>query len=68
MAVYARALLPRILVISVVWITASGTLTFAADKTLTASHPAAKPPSKDPAAEPSSSDKSSLEVGRRDTL
>src|SRR3989442_10563707 len=44
MAVYARALLPRILVISVVWITASGTLTFAADKTLTASHPAAKPP------------------------
>jgi PASTA domain len=44
MAVYARALLPRILVISAVWITASGTLTFAADKTLTTSHPAAKPP------------------------
>ena len=43
MAVYARALLPRILVISAVWITASGTLTFAADKTLTTSHPAAKP-------------------------
>ncbi len=44
MAVYARALLPRILVITAVWITASGTLTFAADKTLTSSRPAAKPP------------------------
>src|SRR6266566_5622972 len=44
MAVYARALLPRILVITAVWITASGTLTFAADKTLSSSRPAAKPP------------------------
>lgn len=44
MAVYARALLPRILVITAVWITASGTLTFAADKTLTSPRPAAKPP------------------------
>jgi len=31
-------------------------------------HPAAKPPSKEPAAEPSSSDKSSREIGPRDTL
>ena len=44
MAVYVRALLPRILVITAVWITASGTLTFAADKTLTSPHPAVKPP------------------------
>jgi hypothetical protein len=44
MAVYARALLPRILVITAVWITASGTLTFAADKTLTSPRPAPKPP------------------------
>lgn len=44
MAVYVRALLPRILVITAVWITASGTLTFAADKTLTSPRPAAKPP------------------------
>ena len=44
MAVYARALLPRILVITAVWITASGTLTFAADKTLTTPHTPAKAP------------------------
>jgi hypothetical protein len=44
MAVYARALLPRILVITAVWITASGTLTFAADKTLSTPHRPAKPP------------------------
>jgi len=44
MAVYVRALLPRILVITAVWITASGTLTFAADKTLTSPRPAVKPP------------------------
>src|SRR6478672_6938447 len=44
MAVCARALLPRILVITAVWITASGTLTFAADKTLTSPRPAPKPP------------------------
>jgi PASTA domain len=31
-----RALLPRVLVVTAVWIVASGTLTFAADKTLTA--------------------------------
>jgi hypothetical protein len=34
MAVYARALLPRMLVVTAVWIIASGTITFAADKTL----------------------------------
>src|SRR2546421_10552045 len=44
MAVYARALWPRMLVIRLVWIPASGTLALAADKTLPASHPAAKPP------------------------
>ena len=44
MAVYARALLPRILVITAVWITASGTLTFAADKTLSTPHTPAKAP------------------------
>jgi hypothetical protein len=35
MAVSIRALLPRVLVVAAVWIIASGTLTFAADKTLT---------------------------------
>ena len=35
MAVSVRALLPRVLVVAAVWIIASGTLTFAADKTLT---------------------------------
>jgi hypothetical protein len=36
MADRLRALLPRVLVVTAVWIGASGTLTFAADKTLTA--------------------------------
>jgi hypothetical protein len=40
MAVYARALLPRVLVVTAVWIIASGTITFAADKTLVAPKPA----------------------------
>jgi hypothetical protein len=34
MAARLRALLPRVLIVSAVWIIASGTLTFAADKTL----------------------------------
>ena len=34
MAVYARALFPRVLVVTAVWIIASGTITFAADRTL----------------------------------
>jgi hypothetical protein len=42
MADCLRALLPRALVVTAVWIVASGTLTFAADKTLTAKV-AAKP-------------------------
>ena len=42
MADRLRALLPRVLVVTAVWIVASGTLTFAADKTLTAKV-AAKP-------------------------
>jgi hypothetical protein len=47
MAVCARALLPRVLVVTLVWIIASGTLTFAADKTLVStapSKPQAAPP------------------------
>jgi hypothetical protein len=47
MAVRFRALLPRVLVVSAVWIFASGTLTFAADKTLTA-HVSAKTPAAAP--------------------
>src|SRR6476469_2013167 len=43
MAVYVRALLPRVLVVTAVWLTASGTLTFAADKTLVSSTPAKAP-------------------------
>src|SRR5207249_8990617 len=34
MAVYARALFPRVLVVTAIWIIASGTITFAADRTL----------------------------------
>jgi PASTA domain len=43
MAVYARALLPRVLVVTAVWIIASGTITFAADKTLVPRTPAKAP-------------------------
>jgi len=43
MAVYVRALLPRVLVVTAVWLIASGTLTFAADKTLVSSTPAKAP-------------------------
>ena len=43
MAVYARALVPRVLVVTAVWIIASGTITFAADKTLVAPKPAKQP-------------------------
>jgi hypothetical protein len=43
MAVCARALLPRALVVTAVWITASGTITYAADKTLVAQAPAKTP-------------------------
>jgi hypothetical protein len=43
MAVYARALLPRVLVVTAVWIIASGTITFAADKTLVPRKPAKAP-------------------------
>jgi hypothetical protein len=43
MAVYARALLPRVLVVTAVWIIASGTITLAADKTLVAPKPAKQP-------------------------
>ena len=43
MAVYARALLPRVLVVTAVWIIASGTITFAADKTLVPRTPAKVP-------------------------
>src|SRR3954469_2783298 len=43
MAVCVRALLPRVLVVTAVWLTASGTLTFAADKTLVSSAPAKAP-------------------------
>jgi hypothetical protein len=43
MAVCARALLPRALVVTAVWITASGTITYAADKTLVSQPPAKTP-------------------------
>ena len=43
MAVYARALFPRVLVVTAVWIIASGTITFAADKTLVPRTPAKAP-------------------------
>jgi hypothetical protein len=43
MAVYARALLPRVLVVTAVWIIASGTITLAADKTMVPSTPAKAP-------------------------
>jgi PASTA domain len=43
MAVYVRALLPRVLVVTAVWLVGSGTLTFAADKTLVSNTPAKAP-------------------------
>jgi PASTA domain len=43
MAVSVRALLPRVLVVTAVWLVASGSLTFAADKTLVSSTPAKAP-------------------------
>ena len=43
MAVYVRALLPRVLVVTAVWLIASGTLTYAADKTLVSNTPAKAP-------------------------
>ena len=43
MAVYVRALLPRVLVVTAVWLIGSGTLTFAADKTLVSNTPAKAP-------------------------